>query len=44
MLDSARDQLSNHLYDDHRVVTDRAVDNHVKICAVNWSRLPMGRI
>ncbi len=26
----SRDQLMNHLYDDHRVVTDRTVDSHVK--------------
>jgi two-component system response regulator BaeR len=25
-----RDQLLDHLYDDHRVVTDRTVDSHVK--------------
>ncbi|WP_437883654.1 response regulator [Pseudomonas sp. LRF_L74] len=26
----SRDQLMNHLYEDHRVVTDRTVDSHVK--------------
>lgn len=26
----SRDQLLDHLYDDHRVVTDRTVDSHVK--------------
>ncbi|MCS4503551.1 response regulator [Arhodomonas aquaeolei] len=26
----SRDQLLDHLYDDHRVVTDRTVDTHVK--------------
>lgn len=26
----SRDQLMDHLYDDHRVVTDRTVDSHVK--------------
>ena len=26
----SRDQLMNHLYDDHRVVTDRTVDSHVR--------------
>ena len=26
----SRDQLMNRLYDDHRVVTDRTVDSHVK--------------
>ncbi|MFF7706640.1 response regulator [Pseudomonas sp. NPDC007930] len=26
----SRDQLMNYLYDDHRVVTDRTVDSHVK--------------
>lgn len=26
----SRDQLMNQLYDDHRMVTDRTVDSHVK--------------
>jgi len=26
----SRDQLLDHLYDDHRVVTDRTVDSHIK--------------
>ena len=27
---NSRNQLMNHLYDDHRVVTDRTLDSHVK--------------
>jgi two-component system response regulator BaeR len=26
----SRDQLMNHIYQDHRVVADRTVDSHVK--------------
>jgi len=26
----SRDQLLDHLYNDHRVVTDRTVDSHIK--------------
>ena len=26
----SREQLLNHLYDDHRVVTDRTIDSHIK--------------
>ena len=26
----SRDQLMNHIYSDHRVVTDRTIDSHIK--------------
>jgi two-component system response regulator BaeR len=31
----SRDQLLNSIYADHRVVTDRTVDSHVKNCAAS---------
>lgn len=38
----SREQLLNNLYDDYRVVTDRTIDSHIKICGASWN-LSMAR-